>query len=151
LNPKLQNGWDFDLNEKYRSTFKSIINFLEIKEREYIDTKNSMGVLIYPPIPEIVDEKPEKSVNPYPRIFKNYDAFLFFEKLRAEFGNTKLNLSNYSFVYHRMLKDGLIFNNILHLEYFDFLAIYDIHISRIKGFNDIGKKQLRESVYSSAK
>jgi len=92
-----------------------------------------------------------KAENPHPRIFKSYDAFTFFEKLMGEFRNTVNNLSNYSFVYHKMMLDDLIYQDIKQLEYFDFLATYDIHISRIKSLDDIGKKQFRESIYASAK
>ena len=73
------------------------------------------------------------------------------EKLNAEFGKTEHDLANYSFVYHRMIKDDLIYHNIKQLEYYNFLAEYDIHISRITSVNTLGKTQLRESIYANAK
>lgn len=99
----------------------------------------------------IPEEKSNKLENPYPRIFKDYNAFLIFEKLMSEFGNTKDNLANYSFVYHRMLKDNLIYDDLQKLQFTYFLLNFDIKIDRIKRFEDIGKKQLRESIYSKAK
>jgi len=98
-----------------------------------------------------VNVKSEKLENPYPRVFTSYDAFLVFEKLRIEFGSTKDNLANYSFVYHRMLKDNLIYDDFQKLQFTYFLLNFDIKIDRIKSFSVIGKKELRESIYSKAK
>src|SRR5690606_34599338 len=58
-----------------------------------------------------------KNDNPYPRIFKTLNAFNIFKKLVDEFGSNNENLANYSFVYHRMKKDELIYDDFQKLEF----------------------------------
>lgn len=89
--------------------------------------------------------------NPYPRIFTSHKAFGKFKKLKEEFGNTKQNLSNYSFVYHRMIKDKLIFEDYKQTEFVFFLLNFEINISRIKPKNQLGNNDFRESIYNSIK
>ncbi|WP_242133431.1 hypothetical protein [Aestuariivivens marinum] len=89
--------------------------------------------------------------NPYPRIFKSPKGFILFEKLKAEFGDTRENLKNYSFIFRRMVDDNLIFSNLKHQEFIEFLSTYDIHIDRINTLNDIGNIDYREHIYSSLK
>lgn len=89
--------------------------------------------------------------NPYPRIFTSHKAFDKFKKLKEEFGNTKQNLSNYSFVYHRMVKDKLIFEDYKQTEFVFFLLNFEINISRIKPKNQLGNNDFRESIYNSVK
>ena len=90
-------------------------------------------------------------INPYPKIFKNYKAFTIFKNLLDEFSDTKENLSNYSFVFHKMTYEDLIHFDLKQQSYFDFLDRFDINISRIKPLGDIGKIALRESIYAKAK
>lgn len=89
--------------------------------------------------------------NPYPKIFKNHKAFTIFNKLLEDFGNTKENLSNYSFVFHKMTYEDLIHNDLKQKSYFDFLGDFDISITRIKPKTQLGKSDLRESIYNKAK
>jgi hypothetical protein len=89
--------------------------------------------------------------NPYPRIFKNHKAFNVFEKLLDEFGDNKENLVNYSFVYHRMKKDELIFDDFQKLQFTYFLLDFNIKIDRIKRMEEIGKIPYRESIYTKVK
>lgn len=89
--------------------------------------------------------------NLYPRIFTSHKGFDKFKKLREEFGNTKQNLSNYSFVYHRMVKDKFIFEDYKQTEFVFFLLNFDINISRIKPKTQLGNNDLRESIYNSVK
>lgn len=89
--------------------------------------------------------------NPYPRIFTSHKGFDQFKKLKEEFGNTKQNLSNYSFIYHRMVKDKLIFEDYKQTEFVFFLLDFDINISRIKPKTQLGNNDLRESIYNSLK
>ena len=89
--------------------------------------------------------------NPYPRIFTSHKSFGKFKKLREEFDNTKQNLSNYSFVYHRMVKDKFIFEDYKQTEFVFFLLDFDINISRIKPKTQLGNNDLRESIYNSLK
>ena len=99
-------------------------------------------------------DKTEKKVdleNPEPLVFKSYEAFLVFNNFYNKFGSTPENLSNYSFLYHKMQYDGLIHKESKQIAYFDFLSKYNISIDRIKTMNLIGKKNYREEVYSSCK
>ncbi|MGZ9676143.1 hypothetical protein [Flavobacterium sp. GNP001] len=89
--------------------------------------------------------------NPYPRIFTSSKAFDKFQKLLEEFGNGDENLANYSFVYHRMVKDKFIYEDYKQTEFMFFLLDFNINIKRIKPKNQLGKTDLRESIYNSVK
>lgn len=93
----------------------------------------------------------QENTNPYPRIFKDYHSYSVFEKLVVEFGNKKENLSNYSYVYHKMTYEGLIHYDLLHKTYFEMLSDFDISIDRIKPKSEIGKIAFRDSIYAKAK
>ncbi len=95
--------------------------------------------------------KPSVEENPYPRIFKNHKAFIFFTKLVEEFGTKKDPMANYSFVYHRMKRDELIYDDFQQLQFTYFLINFNINIDRIKRLEDIGKIAYRESIYSKVK
>ncbi len=107
--------------------------------------------------PEIINIEFEDKIsltdkeNPYPKIFKNHKAYTIFKNLLDEFGNTKENLSNYSFIFHKMTYEDLIHYDLKQKSYFDFLGQFDISISRIKSMNEIGKIAFRESIYFKAK
>lgn len=92
-----------------------------------------------------------KLENPYPRIFTTNKAFDKFKYLVDEFGNTKENLANYSFVFHRMKRDGLIYDDFQKLQFTYFLLKFEINIDRIKSIKEIGKLEYRESIYMKAK
>lgn len=89
--------------------------------------------------------------NPYPRIFTSIKAFDKFKKLREEFGDGDEDLANYSFVYHRMKKDKLIYEDYKQTEFMYFLLEFDINIKRIKPKSQLGKTDFRESIYNSIK
>lgn len=89
--------------------------------------------------------------NPYPRIFKDYYSFSVFKKLHTEFGNSKENLSNYSYVFYKMTYEGLIHYDLLHKTYIEMLSEFDIALDRLKPSAEIGKKALRDSVYAKVK
>ena len=102
-------------------------------------------------ISENTISKESENSNPYPRIFKDAKAYTIFKNLLNEFRNTKENLVNYSFVYHKMKYEGLIYFDLLDKTFTDMLLDFDINIDRIKSQRYIGKKPLRESIYSKAK
>ncbi|MBG7610657.1 hypothetical protein IU405_00155, partial [Polaribacter sp. BAL334] len=74
---------------------------------------------------ETVDIIPTEQ-NPYPRIFKDYTSYVVFKKLHNEFGNTRENLSNYSYVFHKMTYEDLIHYDLLHRTYIEMLSDFDI-------------------------
>ena len=86
--------------------------------------------------------------NPYPRIFTTSKAFNKFKNLVEEFGNGNENLANYSFVYHRMKRDNLIFDDYQQTQFMYFLLDFDINIKRIKPKTQLGNNDLRESIYN---
>ncbi|MCA0349074.1 MAG: hypothetical protein LCH35_07415 [Bacteroidetes bacterium] len=90
----------------------------------------------------------EKEENPYPRIFTTTKAYNKFKNLLDEFGNTKENLANYSFVYHRMKKDKFIFDDYQQTQFVYFLLDFNINISRIKPKTQLGNNDLREGIYN---
>jgi hypothetical protein len=92
----------------------------------------------------------EKEENPYPRIFTSFEAYTKFKNLLDEFGNTKENLANYSFVFHRMKRDKLIFDDYQQTQFVFFLLDFDINISRIKPKTQLGNNDLREGIYNRA-
>jgi hypothetical protein len=110
-------------------------------------------------INELLDTEPSENLiseestdsNPHPRIFKDAKAYSLFNNLFDEFGNSEENLANYSFVFHRMKKDELIFNDVQNLQFVYFLLDLNINIDRIKPLAQIGNIKLRESIYSKAK
>lgn len=52
----------------------------------------------------------EKEVveNPYPDIFSSLEGFVLFERLHSVFRNNNQNLADYSFIYRKLVKDGLM-------------------------------------------
>jgi len=90
----------------------------------------------------------DKMENPYPRIFTSFKAFTKFKNLLEEFGNSSENLANYSFVYHRMKKDNLIFDDYQQTQFMYFLLDFDINIKRIKPKSQLGNNDLREGIYN---
>jgi hypothetical protein len=119
---------------EYNKIITFINSLLPEEDNGNLATKNSMLPL-----------------NPYPRIFTSFEAYVKFKNLVDEFGNTKHNLSNYSFVYHRMVKDKLIYEDYKQTEFVFFLLEFNVNISRIKPKTQFGNKDIRESIYNSIK
>lgn len=114
--------------------YKKIMSFIsELK------TNKSSGIII-------PDET--KPTNPYPRIFTSIKAFEKFQNLLDEFGNGSENLANYSFVFHRMKRDKLIFDDFQQTQFVFFLLDFDINISRIKPKSQLGNNDLRVGIYN---
>lgn len=100
---------------------------------------------------DVQEVKVNIDVNLYPRIFKSNQAFIRFKKLLAEFGKSKHDLANYSYVYHRMVQDNLIYEDVQKLQFAYFLMDFDINIDRIKRFEEIGNLKFREEIYNKTK
>ncbi|MFV8366367.1 hypothetical protein [Flavobacterium sp. XS1P27] len=140
--------WDFELSIKYQATFKRIINFLENLKQEYLDNKISLNTSFSQ---NKETEVHNQMISLFPRIFTNGKAFYFFENLREEFGNGKTELADYSFVFHRMKKDKLIFDDLKQTEFIYFLLGFGINIDRIKSLSQIGNNDYREGIYNRVK
>ncbi|ENA1802739.1 hypothetical protein ABF179_002147 [Flavobacterium psychrophilum] len=128
--------------EDYQFELPSIIDIFNNTE---VDNKNVQDDN------KINNPETTDNSNPYPRIFTSHKAFDKFKKLREEFGNTQQNLSNYSFIYHRMVKDKFIYEDYKQTEFVFFLLDFDINISRIKPKTQLGNNDLRESIYNNLK
>jgi uncharacterized tellurite resistance protein B-like protein len=85
---------------------------------------------------KINETQEETKKNPYPRIFINNDAFLFFEELKNKFcTNDKSLLADYSFVFRKMQKDGNIFDDVTEKSFRNFLNNnYEINFEKLKTF-----------------
>ena len=121
--------------------------------------KKSISDLMKPTTksPEVVKVKSKETEsklpseeNPYPRIFTSINAYYKFKNLLDEFGNGAENVANYSFVFHKMKRDRLIFDDYQQTQFIYFLLDFDINISRIKPKSQLGKTELRESIYNKA-
>jgi hypothetical protein len=88
--------------------------------------------------------------NPYPRIFKNPESFLFFQSLKNDV-RERCKLADYSFIYRRMQKDGYISKHAVDTEFRDFLHnAFAIEIDKTK-LLDYCKTLNKESTYTSKK
>jgi hypothetical protein len=92
-----------------------------------------------------------KEENPEPLVFKSFKAFLVFEKYFERFPVSPQNLTNYSFLFHKMKQDKLIHEEAKQIAYFNFLSKYDIFIERIKPMTQIGNKNIKEQIYINCK
>ena len=99
----------------------------------------------------ISSDSKEQPINKYPRIFTDEKAYLFFEKLVEEFKVKKYALANFSYIFHRMKKDGLIYEDYMQTEFVFFLLNFDVNIDRIKLLGDIGNKENKEEIYNRLK
>lgn len=159
------NGFEnlISLKKVYEHLNKVKVNSVSISNNDNIEKRketkveitNISDILINNDIaPEQLITKNKEYVNlenPYPKIFKDYYAYKLFQNLFDEFGNTKENLSNYSFVFHKMIYEDLIHFDLKQNSYFVFLDEFNINISRIKPLQQIGKIALRESIYAKSK
>lgn len=85
-------------------------------------------------IPEVT-ETPEDETNLYPRMFTCTNAWKLFESWVEKKEKGKTNLADFSFIYRRMQKDGLIYKGIKPSEYTNWLkesTPYDIDIDKVK-------------------
>jgi hypothetical protein len=164
---------DFKNNEAYNNkAFCSVCNkiisihwdrmeefssFQTPDEVEEQTKKKSISNLMKPTTksPEVVkvesketESKLPSEENPYPRIFTSINAFYKFKNLLDEFGNGAENVANYSFVFHKMKRDRLIFDDYQQTQFIYFLLDFDINISRVKPKSQLGKTELRESIYN---
>jgi hypothetical protein len=130
--------------ENYLKSVQLILNFISL-ELSPVKTLNEFKS-------KIGDSLPSNSSEDYhPKIFKDRNAFRFFKSLMEEFGNTKQNLANYSFVFHKMTYEGLIHSDLKQKAYYAFLSEFDISIERITPEHKLGKKTFRESIYAKLK
>jgi hypothetical protein len=87
--------------------------------------------------------------NPFPRFFSNHKAFLFFERLCDEIcKKEKTQLADYSFVFRRLQKDSLIYQDISEKAFREFLSNkYQVNIDKLKTL-DYSSTGPKETIYN---
>lgn len=133
-------GYRFD---NYQKKIINTYGFLVNKSVDYdlqVITENN---------PSIQEIKMNTSENPNLRIFKNIDSFLLFEKLKLEIcKNERTKLADYSFVFRRLKKDDLIYNDISEKTFRDFLFNeYEIILDKLKTL-EYSSTENKETLYN---
>lgn len=155
---------DFNVNIKLKNLLhtsfriatgkENLIKLRDLNREYYKHLLNNERVKVLNFVNRLIERQPsdlsEEKDNPYPRIFTSPKGFILFEKLKAEFGIGK-KLKDYSFVFRKMVQDNLIYSNVKHREYIDFLLTFDIEIDRINTLYEIGNIEYREHIYSGLK
>ncbi len=74
--------------------------------------------------------------NPFPRLFIDYDSFLFFEEYKNKFcTNNKTLLADFSFLFRMMQKEGNIFDDVSEKSFRNFLSEnYEFNLEKLKTF-----------------
>lgn len=137
---EVENSIDLNVLVGSKDVLNKLIKFIHDKYEEFLPK----GVIVKP------DTAPAKNNdgNPYPRIFSNDHAYNKFKSLLAEFGIVDKTLANYSFVFHRMKKDLLLFDGLRQIEFIDMLSSFNIHLDRLKPQSQLGNNDFRESIYN---
>jgi hypothetical protein len=135
--------------EIYENVILNLIKdgFLDSYKRLFDKAKNEVPIyndifnaylLDKPNLNKLIPNIPIKeiAVNPFPRIFKDHDSFLFFEELKNKFCvNDKSLLADFSFVFRKMQKDGNIFDDVTEKSFRNFLNNnYEINLEKLKTF-----------------
>lgn len=90
--------------------------------------------------------------NPFPRLFIDYDSFLFFEEYKNKFCTNKDTLlADFSFVFRMMQKEGNIFDDITEKSFRNFLTNnYGINFEKLKTYEySVTEKKIQ--LYNSLK
>lgn len=91
-------------------------------------------------------------VNPNPQIFKDIHSFLLFEKLKNTICiKDRTYLSDYSFVFRSLHKDGYIYNGVSESVFREFInSEYEISLEKLK-ILDYCTTPLKEMIYNQAR
>lgn len=110
--------------EKGTNSLDNEIEYLEALRDDILDGMPQVKTLKDIPKAEILD-----NINPHPRIFKSVNAFKLFEMFLSFVEN---DLADYSFIYRKMVADGLMYN-IRDIEFRDWLdKNYNVAIDKTK-------------------
>ncbi len=121
---------DMDFDHQTRN-FKRDIKYLTRRKENIVDQE--------------LNEKPS---NPHNRIFSSDFAYIFFQRLKDTVKNP---LADYSFIYCKMLEDGLIFNRVGDSEFREWLSSnYEVEIDKTKQLY-LCTTDLKEQLYSTIK
>lgn len=91
--------------------------------------------------------------NPYPQVFVNRKGFLLFDRLYNHKKDSPSPVAEFSFIYRRLWKDGLLHEHQKPEVFRSWLSQepYSIVIGKIKPLPEIGYIQIKEEAYSTAK
>ena len=88
------------------------------------------------------DNLTDRIDNPFPNIFKNHDAYLFFERLKENICiDQTTQLADYSYVYRKMLEDKFINDEVSPSSFVSFLdKNYNIVLDPLKSWGKLTGK-----------
>lgn len=88
------------------------------------------------------DNLTERIDNPFPNIFRNYDAYQFFERLKKNICTDQTTqLADYSYVYRKMLEDKFINDEVSPSSFVSFLdKNYNIVLDPLKSWGKLTGK-----------
>lgn len=150
------------VKESFVTSYRNVVNVLKSKyvalyEKSFVglddmDTSEN----------EIFNDKIDKNSttssisdfqeNLYPRTFINNDAFHLFEKVSALIcKNKRTQLADYSFVFRKLQKDGLIYSDITEKSFREFLSNYcEVNLDKLK-ILEYCTTPLKETLYNQAR
>jgi hypothetical protein len=137
---EVENSNDLNVFVGSKEVLNKLIKFIHNKYEEFLPK----GVIVEPDTVTAINI----DGNPYPRIFSNDNAYNKFKSLLEVFGRGNKNLANYSFIFHRMKKDLLLFEGLKQIEFIDMLSSFDIHLDRLKPQGQLGNIDYREGIYN---
>lgn len=126
------------LDGSFKKTAKHISNQLE-----YLKESKEFEQFSKPVIEQNEVKKPYNE-----RIFKSHEAFVLFEEYIKSI--KKNETAETSFLFRQMTKDDMIYESVIHREYFELLHEYNITSSKIKAMYQV-KNPLRINLYQSLK
>lgn len=125
------------------------IIFLDVREPipepKYDMIDNIEHIDIYKPLKE----------NPYPKIFRDDEAFALFEKLHSIYKDVGNLMANYSFIYRMMYKDGSILETVKPNKFIELIMEkpYEIeYLPKLKSYAEVCENKAEKlSIYNFLK
>lgn len=106
-------GFNLDKIDNHIASVNKIISFLKQQQENVSAAEKSISK---------ITTSPSKTENYYPHIFKNPEAFQFFQKLHEHFKESEYELANYSFIYRKMYEEGYILDTFKPKMYMEWIA-----------------------------
>ena len=91
--------------------------------------------------------------NPHPKIFKDIDAFILFERLHSIFKHTNKQRADYGFIYWKMWEDGFILKEFKPEKFRKWIGEEEYKITTSSAFRTLQgcTTQLKEDLYTTLK
>jgi hypothetical protein len=128
------NNFDYKLDSDFNTSIS------QSSETPFEDEESEVGILT------------DRIDNPFPNIFRNYDAYLFFERLKENICiDQNTQLADYSYVYRKMLEDKFINDEVSPSSFVSFLdKNYNIVLDPLKSWGKLTGKH-RVTLYEILK